>query len=124
MISCVVTIYACNSTATTVPQSAVPVFIVPCLRFRYQLGVTTLLGVIPDSNVEESQLDLQPTLQIIVDQLKLLEQHGLEVYDAFKQERFACYVKLVQVRHPQLCCSLRACLSYPCNCAAKVACAT
>eukprot|EP00775_Hariotina_reticulata_P000311 gene312-523_t len=63
---------------------------------RYQLGVTTLLGVIPGSTLPMSALDLQPVLEIITDQLELLSKHGVQVWDAHKGEMFTCYVKLVQ----------------------------
>jgi hypothetical protein len=64
---------------------------------RYQLGVTTLLGVLPGSSLPLSSLDLQPVLEIITDQLELLGKYGVEVWDAHKKEMFTCYMKLVQV---------------------------
>ena len=67
---------------------------------RYTLGVTTLLGVIPGSRDGSSSLDLQPTLEIITDQLELLDPTlgtGVEVKNASTGELETVYVKLVQV---------------------------
>jgi hypothetical protein len=63
---------------------------------RYILGMTTVLGVVPGSRLEVRQFDLQPFLQIVVDEVHFLDKVGQEVYDSHKKEFFTCHVKLVQ----------------------------
>jgi len=65
-------------------------------HIRYMLAITSLLCVIPGSRLDSSRLDLQPTLQIVKDEFKLL-QHGIQLMDAHRQEQFTCRAKLVQV---------------------------
>jgi hypothetical protein len=64
---------------------------------RRKLGVTTLLGVIAGKKDEKAKLDLQPFLQLIVDELNYMYVFGEEVYDAHKDEFFTLRVKLIQV---------------------------
>jgi hypothetical protein len=74
---------------------------------RYMMGVTTLLGVIPGSTLPNSTLDLQPTLEIIMDQMELLDKVGVEVFDRHADLQRVVYAKLVQVGlvHTSGCCS-------------------
>jgi hypothetical protein len=74
--------------------------VITCYNFppwaRYLLGMTTLLGVVPGSRLDGSKLNLQPFLQILVDEILFIDTVGLEVYDKHKGEYFTCHVKLVQ----------------------------
>jgi Transposase family tnp2 len=75
-----------------------PIYITPYnlpQSARKRLGVTTLVGVIAGKKEEKANLDLQPVLQLVVDELNFLYMVGAEVHDAYTGEDFVMRAKLV-----------------------------
>lgn len=69
---------------------------------RYLLAVSTLVGIQAGRRTKRAYNWLQPVLQVLMDELKLLDC-GVRVWDAYKREWFTCYAKLVQVgQHDKL----------------------
>jgi hypothetical protein len=64
---------------------------------RYKLGMTSCVGIIPGTHEADTKLDIQPFLEIFVDECNYLEAVGWQVHDAYEGNDFLCRVKLIQI---------------------------
>ena len=66
-------------------------------HLRYRLGVTTVLGIIWGKRSKKVKFDIQPYLDILVDELKYLNEVGWSVLDIHTKSKFTCRVRVIQV---------------------------
>jgi Transposase family tnp2 len=64
---------------------------------RYKLGLTSCVGIIPGTHDPDTKVNIQPFLEIFVDECHYLEAIGWPVYDKYNDEHFTCRVKLLQI---------------------------
>ena len=64
-------------------------------HIRTRLGPSSLLCLAPGTYAKGETVDVDCVLDIFVDEMLYLNEHGWQVFDAYRQETFTCYARLV-----------------------------
>jgi hypothetical protein len=65
--------------------------------WRCKLGFSSVFGIVPGTHDPATKVNIQPFLDIFIDECRYLEALGWVVYDKHANEEFRCYVKLIQL---------------------------